>query len=311
MATLDEPGLFYTADVPEKPHPQCLCFITPYLPDEDEFLNNLLKGDYDDAMGFEPPPSASPVGPLGTPNLDFPALTLDDVFAQAGGLGEDVDGDDIAKNLFMDAFEGQDVNGFDLEMTTVEVNEYASGKKGISLSMNMYDTDMEEQVGNASFEFLNEGSGWVANQKSLGTYTTHKDSGVVAATETWLDGWMKNAGVTKVYTQTGLLDDAYTKAQAGWGWDGDVFGATGNEPKAIIKALDNAILDVDSDGEDAAGFPVLDKMLQYQAMFKAPWDPSGADPSIKWPTPAEIASLGPVGQQILKGKSHLPFAKVL
>lgn len=34
--------------VPRKPHPQCFCGIQPHLPDPDEFLKKLLKGDYGD-----------------------------------------------------------------------------------------------------------------------------------------------------------------------------------------------------------------------------------------------------------------------
>lgn len=34
--------------VPEKPHPQCFCFITPALPSRRDFLDNLLAGKYDD-----------------------------------------------------------------------------------------------------------------------------------------------------------------------------------------------------------------------------------------------------------------------
>lgn len=33
-------------NVPEKPHPQCLCFLTPKLPDRETFLANLLGGKY-------------------------------------------------------------------------------------------------------------------------------------------------------------------------------------------------------------------------------------------------------------------------
>lgn len=34
--------------VPRKPHPNCYCFITPHLPTEEEFLENLLAGKYGD-----------------------------------------------------------------------------------------------------------------------------------------------------------------------------------------------------------------------------------------------------------------------
>lgn len=47
--------------VPARPHPQCMCYITPKPIDEDEFIDNFLKGDYNDfldkelaAAGWEP-----------------------------------------------------------------------------------------------------------------------------------------------------------------------------------------------------------------------------------------------------------------
>jgi hypothetical protein len=37
-----------TDNVPAKPHPQCFCYLTPALPSEEDFLNNLFDGKYDD-----------------------------------------------------------------------------------------------------------------------------------------------------------------------------------------------------------------------------------------------------------------------
>lgn len=39
--------------VPARPHPQCLCYITPVSVDEDEFVDNFLNGDYDDYLDGE------------------------------------------------------------------------------------------------------------------------------------------------------------------------------------------------------------------------------------------------------------------
>lgn len=41
------PGRFRPRDVPRKPHPQCFCYITPVVVDEDEFLDHLIAGRYD------------------------------------------------------------------------------------------------------------------------------------------------------------------------------------------------------------------------------------------------------------------------
>jgi hypothetical protein len=35
-------------ETPSKPHPQCFCFVTPELPDQEQFLRNLQQGRYDD-----------------------------------------------------------------------------------------------------------------------------------------------------------------------------------------------------------------------------------------------------------------------
>jgi hypothetical protein len=59
--------------VPARPHPQCMCYITPKAIEEDEFIDNFLKGDYDEfldkelaAAGWQPeeptPPTASQSG---------------------------------------------------------------------------------------------------------------------------------------------------------------------------------------------------------------------------------------------------------
>lgn len=45
-----DPGLYLPDDVPAKPHPQCLCFITPEVVEEDAWLDAYFRGDYDDFM---------------------------------------------------------------------------------------------------------------------------------------------------------------------------------------------------------------------------------------------------------------------
>lgn len=43
-------GIYRKEDVPRKPHPHCFCFVTPELTDEDEFLDTLVAGGYDDYL---------------------------------------------------------------------------------------------------------------------------------------------------------------------------------------------------------------------------------------------------------------------
>lgn len=45
--TLQDESPYPKKEVPKKPHPNCYCYITPALPTEDEFLDNLLSGKYD------------------------------------------------------------------------------------------------------------------------------------------------------------------------------------------------------------------------------------------------------------------------
>jgi hypothetical protein len=41
-------GVYLATDVPRKPHPQCMCFITPETIGEEEFFDRLMKGEYKD-----------------------------------------------------------------------------------------------------------------------------------------------------------------------------------------------------------------------------------------------------------------------
>lgn len=46
-----EPGVFRPGDVPGKPHPQCLCYLTPVTPSREEFMTNFFAGRYDSYLG--------------------------------------------------------------------------------------------------------------------------------------------------------------------------------------------------------------------------------------------------------------------
>lgn len=56
-------GVHPKGKVPRKPHPQCLCYVTQQVIGEDEFLDRLLGGDYDEYLGGrakEDPPKKDP-----------------------------------------------------------------------------------------------------------------------------------------------------------------------------------------------------------------------------------------------------------
>lgn len=43
-------GIYLPSDLPRKPHPQCLCYTTNEMMDEDEFLNLVSNPDYLDGL---------------------------------------------------------------------------------------------------------------------------------------------------------------------------------------------------------------------------------------------------------------------
>lgn len=60
-------GSFPIDKVPDKPHPNCRCYVTPDQQDYDEFEDELLSGEYDeyldDFLGVSPPPEEIPAPP--------------------------------------------------------------------------------------------------------------------------------------------------------------------------------------------------------------------------------------------------------
>jgi hypothetical protein len=43
----NEPGLYRPGNVPDKPHPQCLCYVTPEMVSKDQFVKDFHSGAYD------------------------------------------------------------------------------------------------------------------------------------------------------------------------------------------------------------------------------------------------------------------------
>lgn len=43
-------GVYPKGKTPMKPHPHCLCYVTPEVVDEDAFIEGFLRGDYDDYL---------------------------------------------------------------------------------------------------------------------------------------------------------------------------------------------------------------------------------------------------------------------
>lgn len=65
--------------VPARPHPQCMCYITPKSLDEDDFIDNFLKGDYDDYLDGELAKNGWDVKDEPMPPASIPAGSSDPV----------------------------------------------------------------------------------------------------------------------------------------------------------------------------------------------------------------------------------------
>lgn len=53
-------GIYPKSDAPDRPHPQCICYLTHEMMDEDEFIDNLVRGDYDDHLMSKGVSNSSP-----------------------------------------------------------------------------------------------------------------------------------------------------------------------------------------------------------------------------------------------------------
>lgn len=80
-------GLWTPENVPGKPHPQCLCWLSPEVPPLDDFLKSFESGEYNDWLvengstavpttgNFVAAPKKSTVSPKTTPTPKFPKKT--------------------------------------------------------------------------------------------------------------------------------------------------------------------------------------------------------------------------------------------
>jgi hypothetical protein len=60
-----DPGVFKPSEVPGKPHPNCLCFLTTEQVSEDEFIQGFVQGKYNtyiDEQVYKYAPHVSPCG---------------------------------------------------------------------------------------------------------------------------------------------------------------------------------------------------------------------------------------------------------
>ena len=69
-------GLWTPDNVPAKPHPNCLCYLTAETPSREEFLRKFKTGEYDEYLGSDGGiPSPDPASPVPAPR--FPAKAAD------------------------------------------------------------------------------------------------------------------------------------------------------------------------------------------------------------------------------------------
>lgn len=71
-----DPGVFKADDVPGKPHPNCLCYLTTVQVGEEEMMQKFLNGDYDSYIDgqiqkYAPEQIVTQRLPLGSPVLGY------------------------------------------------------------------------------------------------------------------------------------------------------------------------------------------------------------------------------------------------
>lgn len=75
-------GVYPPDDVPEKPHPQCLCYITPELMSDEEFINKAARGDFDNYLS----PSGEGAPLFGEPDFRLQVSPNPDVRRKVANL---------------------------------------------------------------------------------------------------------------------------------------------------------------------------------------------------------------------------------
>lgn len=266
-------------EVPEKPHPQCLCFTTPSMPDKKEFLDKLLRGDYGDEaweMGAKTSEGALDelTGPR-APKVNFDAFASQDY--------------DKRTKAARAAYEDVDFNGHQLKVTNV----IRKGGLDSTVEMEIYKGD--DYVGAVTRTFTRKSGGsYGVSHDLMNLQERARGQGFSSAFSKYSEDMYKLSGVKEIKVHAALQDGGYAWARAGYQWDPAEYAGGTKKPVFVTSPM-NTILRMEARENDfnAVG-PENVKILEgWLKRFES-------DDISKWPTPQEIAN---GGAELVRGKT--------
>ena len=198
--------------VPQKPHPNCYCYITPHLPTEEEFLEKLFNGDYDPKDA--PWVNETPMGPM-TSGIKVPDMTMKRIFE---------DGSDMEKaTRLRDVYDGREFgnmtfNGRDLGPFRLDVGHVSV--QGNHALMNISIMTNAGPMGNITrtFNRLPDGSFRVTHD-IMELTPMARGQGFSTAFSEFSETWYRKAGISQIDVHAGLSDGGYAWAKAGYDWN--------------------------------------------------------------------------------------------
>ena len=294
-------------EVPEKLHPQCLCFTTPALPDRKEFLERLLRGDYgDEPWEMDAKTSDGALESLtGRKPTGAPKLFENGEILRA-------DQEQILARL-KQTYEGRKFGEFTLRMDLAGLRE-ASRKVDIEMTIldklgnevgqvqRTFSKTYVSSIGDDIFEVSHE---------LMKLDRSARGQGFSTAFSEFSEAWYKENGFTQIKVHAALENGGYTWARAGYTWD-EAIPTTADRVKDRINRLR---FSADTEPGNKA---ILDDFINR---FESP---NMSD----WPSPAEIANsgaekvrgftdtaatgnTGTLGKQVLDGTDWFGVKKLL
>lgn len=188
-----EEGPYDKDKVPEKPHPNCYCYITPHLPTQEEFMANLLSGKYDDAAWADEVAADKAFG-----------ADLKDIL--------EMEDEGEIWSAFSSVFEGQDYNGFKTEIGSVQ-----DVMDGLALQMRI--TKDGKEAGFVTRVFGEDS----VYHDTLELMPEFRGQGFSSAFSAYSESWYKASGISEIKLHAALGDGGYVWAKAGYTWDLDFY----------------------------------------------------------------------------------------
>lgn len=265
-------------EVPEKPHPQCLCYTTPDLPDRKEFLDRLLRGDYGDEpweMDAKTSDGAlkalTGVKPSGAPKF----LDKNKILA--------ADQDAILARL-RQTYENRKFGEFTLRIDLAGLSEV---RRKVNVEMTILNKSGKE-VGMVQRTFSKRYSSEISDDifdvfhDLMKLDKAAQGKGFSTAFSEFSEAWYKESGFNQIRVHAALTDGGYAWARAGYIWDPELALVSRNNITGKIQNLIDSIDTFDFNKIDEGNRAIMEGFLKR---FQT-------DDYTQWPSPAEIAMSG-------------------